>query len=268
MGGVRRTDRARRAGFTLIEILVVVAIVALLVSIMVPSIAAAREQGRRAVCLSNLHQSGTGFSMYAADFKQYLPSREHFGYYIKGSKQGFTTPQIINYGSLYGKYVGKDLHIFFCPANIEHGYDDPAYGAASFLRPASSITFGGYIWAIPLLPGNYPRESTKGVYPAEGLSPRYVTWADGKPYDPRKRPLQALEADNVIAYAKYGGIGLGEFIHKTGYNVLFTDYHAKWVADPKRIIARIAGGGGPTSGSGGVGSDALFEAWEIFSRQP
>lgn len=276
-----------RIGFTLIEVLVVVAIIALLVSILIPSLASAREQSRRAVCLSNLHQTGIGFSLYSADFKQYLPAREAFGYYIKKvvGPAGAKVNVPINYGALYGKYVGKDLHIFYCPGNETYGYGNPKYGAHSFFDTNVSLTFGGYIYAVPVLaePPTHPRESVKGVYPKHagvsatagnpglpGLSPVYVTWADNKQattgYDPRGRAIQALQADDVIS--NNGGLGLGEFVHKTGYNVLFSDYHAKWVADPNRLIARLNGGKGPTSGNGGVGSNALFDAWEIFSRNP
>ncbi len=59
-----RRPRAHRA-FTLIELLVVIAIVSLLIAILLPSLASARAQGRKAVCLSNMRQISLAASMYA-----------------------------------------------------------------------------------------------------------------------------------------------------------------------------------------------------------
>ena len=53
--------------FTLIELLVVVAIIALLISILLPSLQGAREQGKKAVCLSNMSQVGKASMAYASD---------------------------------------------------------------------------------------------------------------------------------------------------------------------------------------------------------
>ncbi len=63
--------KARRFGsaFTLIELLVVVAIIALLLSILLPSLSGAREQGKRAVCLSNLSGLGKAMWQYASEDK-------------------------------------------------------------------------------------------------------------------------------------------------------------------------------------------------------
>jgi len=63
----------RRSAFTLIELLVVVAIIAMLISILLPSLGQAREVARRAVCGANLHQWGTACLNYAASYRGYLP---------------------------------------------------------------------------------------------------------------------------------------------------------------------------------------------------
>jgi len=54
-------------GFTLIELLVVIAIIALLMAILMPALNRAREQGKRAACLSNLKQLALAWIMYADD---------------------------------------------------------------------------------------------------------------------------------------------------------------------------------------------------------
>jgi prepilin-type N-terminal cleavage/methylation domain-containing protein/prepilin-type processing-associated H-X9-DG protein len=57
----------RRKGFTLIELLVVISIMSLLMSILLPVLSKAREQGKRIDCLSNLRQLTLAWNMYAMD---------------------------------------------------------------------------------------------------------------------------------------------------------------------------------------------------------
>jgi prepilin-type N-terminal cleavage/methylation domain-containing protein/prepilin-type processing-associated H-X9-DG protein len=61
-----RTQRSRR-GFTLVELLIVIAIVALLLSILLPGLSSAREHARRTVCASNMRQLLLANQMYAGE---------------------------------------------------------------------------------------------------------------------------------------------------------------------------------------------------------
>ena len=69
----------RKRGFTLIELLVVIAIIALLMAILLPSLQAAREQGRTVVCQSNLKQWAAIFKIYTDDYDGHLPKQEFWG---------------------------------------------------------------------------------------------------------------------------------------------------------------------------------------------
>lgn len=81
----RRTDcRSHRSsvgvrGFTLVELLVCIAIVALLLSMLLPAVSKAREAGRKVVCGSNLRQLSMGLNLYAGDHKSlYAPAAADF----------------------------------------------------------------------------------------------------------------------------------------------------------------------------------------------
>ncbi|MDB5295169.1 MAG: hypothetical protein JWO31_1152 [Phycisphaerales bacterium] len=70
--GGRRAARVTAAGFTLVELLVVIGIIALLVSILLPSLNAAREQANTVKCLSNLRQLGVAMAAYTAENKGHM----------------------------------------------------------------------------------------------------------------------------------------------------------------------------------------------------
>jgi prepilin-type N-terminal cleavage/methylation domain-containing protein/prepilin-type processing-associated H-X9-DG protein len=78
---------ARRA-FTLVELLVVIGIIALLISILLPSLAAAREQGNTVKCLSNLRQLAQAAAMYTS---------QHKGFHVPGDLTDLSYPVSLPY---------------------------------------------------------------------------------------------------------------------------------------------------------------------------
>ncbi|MFN0136284.1 MAG: type II secretion system protein [Phycisphaerae bacterium] len=89
-----------RLGFTLIELLVVVSIIALLISILLPSLAQARKQSRQLLCLTNMNAQAKAIEMYAADNKEWRVSGMMIQYLEKGQQRR------------YGAYVTSVLPYF------------------------------------------------------------------------------------------------------------------------------------------------------------
>jgi prepilin-type N-terminal cleavage/methylation domain-containing protein len=67
----------RPRGFTLVELLVVIGIIALLISILLPALRKAKESANAVKCQSNMKQLMTGFLMFAQDNKNHLPGGKH-----------------------------------------------------------------------------------------------------------------------------------------------------------------------------------------------
>lgn len=107
-------NRALRA-FTLIELLVVVAIIAILAALLLPSLAGARERGRRASCLNNLRQVGIGINVYADEHEGWgMGSYRGNDYLMKYPGNG--APEYL--GTLISNaYISVPPGILYCPSS-------------------------------------------------------------------------------------------------------------------------------------------------------
>ena len=72
----------RRKGFTMVELLVVVGIIAMLVAMLMPALRRARVQAQAVQCASNLRQVHSAFALYANEFKGHFPYPMYFIDYL------------------------------------------------------------------------------------------------------------------------------------------------------------------------------------------
>jgi len=113
--GWKKCDyQSRRRAFTLIELLVVIAIIAILAAILFPVFARARENARRASCLSNLKQIALGAMMYTQDYDERMPASSA----NNGPTNGQTPPGDNNNTlSNYLQPYIKSTQVFVCPSS-------------------------------------------------------------------------------------------------------------------------------------------------------
>ncbi len=114
---------AGRDSFTLIELLMVVAIIAVLAALLLPSLRAAREKAKDIVCMGNLRQLCMVMNCYANDYSEFPPPLSHGSssrfipvrYYVDGANSfGSANPT-----KALDPYIPGQLDITMCPAVVQ-----------------------------------------------------------------------------------------------------------------------------------------------------
>ncbi|MCP4249919.1 MAG: prepilin-type N-terminal cleavage/methylation domain-containing protein [bacterium] len=142
----------KRRGFTLVELLVVVSVIALLIGILMPSLKKARVQTKRGVCASNLHQIGIGFQSYLVNNNDRFPYASNMPSVGPGP---LMTAQPIYIADVLEPHTGKQANVFRCPSD-EPKMDrkPPNAGLSYFQSERSSYEYrqsvGWHHWHIRL----------------------------------------------------------------------------------------------------------------------
>jgi prepilin-type N-terminal cleavage/methylation domain-containing protein/prepilin-type processing-associated H-X9-DG protein len=127
-----RAERARHA-FTIVELLVVVAIIAILASLLLPAIARASGQGREIVCRNDLRQLGLAWTIYAQDHDDHitynlgstetekmLARGQHYNWansLMTWELDASNTNDLLNTQASIGPYVAANARVFRCPSD-------------------------------------------------------------------------------------------------------------------------------------------------------
>jgi prepilin-type N-terminal cleavage/methylation domain-containing protein/prepilin-type processing-associated H-X9-DG protein len=230
-----------KRGFTLIEILVTIAIIAILASILFPVFARARENARRVSCLSNLKQIGLAIMQYTQDYDEMYPptfKRSSANKTVAQTESG--TPGAYFYCSYDGSassghgyswmdfifpYV-KSVQIFICPdasyptaafttdysrCRLSSTCSYPSYGINSAFYNVNTAYTGSQAWLTPLRMSAVQRAS-------EVIMIMDLNW-DNNPTNPASYNAKTLPTSSLHQYFAP---------HFDGTNIIFADGHAKW----------------------------------------
>jgi len=232
-----------RRGFTLVELLVVVGIIAVLIAILMPALSKAREQANRVKCAANLRSIGQAMVMYTQQYR-YYPSAALSG----GAEPAAWVPRL-------RPLLGASKDVFLCPSRDDSFRWSDA-GPYPVMFAAGRYLDVGYEPGEPMLHltayFSYGYNcGTDGYHPQRGLG---MATSGGPLRGDEYTELPASKVrqpDDMIAVADSNGDGLGDYrinpgpdapvlwpgtVHAGGANVLFCDGHVSWYKQKDLLI--------------------------------
>jgi prepilin-type N-terminal cleavage/methylation domain-containing protein/prepilin-type processing-associated H-X9-DG protein len=240
-----RPARSKRPGFTLLELLIVIAIMAILAAILFPVLAQAREQARTARCLSNARQVGLAMMMYVQDYDEVI-----LPWFVPtGQAPQLSSPDPLArradtkiWSQLVQPYL-KNSQVLYCPSFDEQSLIKNAARPQCDGARIRSLFPGGYYYshyglAFSLVGGNCRPDSPRFAYPGND-----VRYAPIKTLAQIARPAETmiLQDNFTMQVSQFGApvwtafgceCGFdagGSSRHHQGCNYVFVDGHAKLI---------------------------------------
>ena len=202
------------AGFTLVELLVVVGVISLLAALLFPVFLSARARAREAVCLSNMRQIGNGVILYAQDYDDLYPygadpSDQHSDPSIWSPSEQATVTAMPQLNTVLVSYIHSS-EVWQCPSDT--GFDRLDTWGDSYVdldaRPSMYDAFGmSYLYRTQI-----------------ALLHESLCDLSGYETDPPCREHGPAEV-NVLMDGNGSWHGSGQDMPSKRYNVLMGDGH-------------------------------------------
>lgn len=214
-------------GFTLIELLVVVAIIGILAAILFPVFARARENARRASCLSNLKQLGLATMQYTQDYDEKYPN-VWTGWSVDNVWLGALQPYVKNTG------------IYFCTSDTAIDDDSSASSNGATLTNRSVfwwVNHVSYGWNVSGLSqidgsGNFTGISIAALDNASEI----VMMADNGGKEVDSTAQYSIQCYSPTTLEPEETVTSPSRIHLGGANFSFADGHVKWSKIPNAFL--------------------------------
>jgi prepilin-type N-terminal cleavage/methylation domain-containing protein/prepilin-type processing-associated H-X9-DG protein len=241
-----------QCGFTLVEMLVVIAIISILAAILFPVFASAREKARQISCLSNQKQIGLALMQYVQDYDECYP-QEHpsdanpavddDNSQLEGTDFGSPFEKIIPYVAVENSTATESQHqpIFVCPDDPDPyavllnqtlpvggqclGVNVPAPGVTSYLINAY------FLFGCNMAKVNLPSSTIYTVERNDKFCDVHIHPWLGEIYDaPGDVGAVLGNTPAPVTCSPYpdGDFAISSQRHSMGANYLFADGHAKW----------------------------------------